>query len=169
MVAGQPRQAGDLPRADVERLALSIPDVPLKVCLGGHHLKYLVEPPLEILRRRRRAVKVYASTSETRALQFEFDVVIFRVRVRDSNGLACTKREETSPPVESENAIVVHVEVNFSATLEGGSEDQLAAFKRVFEVVPSLRLRSMADRIYRMNRICARRFPVTYSYSYSNS
>ena len=30
-------------------------------------------------------------------------------------------------------------------------------------------LRSMADRIYRMNRICARRFPVTYSYSYSNS
>ena len=25
----------------------------------------------------------------------------------------------------------------------------------------------MADRIYRMNRICARRFPVTYSYSNS--
>ena len=125
--------------ADVERLALSIPDVPLKVNLGGRDLEYLVEPTLEILRRRRWAIEVDAATAETRALQFEFDVVIFRIRVRDSNSLAFTKREETVSPVESENAIVVHVEVDFSATIECGPEDQLATFKRVFEVVPSLR------------------------------
>ena len=95
--------------ADVKRLALSISDVPLKVSFGGRHLKYLVEPTFETLRRRSLAVEVYAPTAETRALQFQFDVVIFWICVRDSNSLAFTKREQAVPPMESENAIVFHI------------------------------------------------------------
>ena len=41
-------------------------------------------------------------------------------------------------PVEHEDAIVVPVEVDLSTTLEGGPEDQLTTFERVFKIVPSL-------------------------------
>ena len=107
-IALERNPAGDSP-PDVKRLALSISDVPLEVSFGGRHLKYLVEPTFETLRRRSLAVEVYAPTAETRALQFQFDVVIFWICVRDSNSLAFTKREQAVPPMESENAIVFHI------------------------------------------------------------
>ena len=65
-------------------------------------------------------------------------MVVFRIGVGDSNGLALTKREEAVSPVESEDTVVAHVEVDLSATLESRPEDQLATFERVFEVIPAL-------------------------------
>ena len=40
--------------------------------------------------------------------------------------------------MEHEDAIVLPVEVDLAATLDGGPEDQLATFERVFQIVPSL-------------------------------
>ena len=118
--------------ADVERMALLVSDVPLEVSLGRRYLEHLVEPALEVLCRRRRAVEVDPAAAETGTLELEFDVVVFRVRVGNSHRLAFTKWEEAVPPVEHEDAIILPVEVDLSATLEGGPEDQLTTFELVF-------------------------------------
>ena len=107
----------------IVRLALPVSDVPLEISLGRRHLEHLVEPALKVLRRRRRAVDVHTATAETGTLQLEFDVVVFRVRVGNSHRLAFAQWEKAVPPVEHEDAIVFCVEVDLSATLEGGPED----------------------------------------------
>ena len=112
---------------------MPVSDVPLEVSLGRRHLEHLVEPALKVLRRRRRAVDVDPASAETGTLQLKFDVVVFRVRVGNAHRLAFAQWEEAVPPVEHKDAIVLPVEVDLAATLEGGPEDQLATFERVFQ------------------------------------